>query len=286
MNKLALLVVLMFFQMSGMAQSSITTCRDHGENHMVILDDFNYGSKKLGESVIVAEYEYTMESDTVLHTTIKDPYVLQISPTLTKFSSKGKHDFDRDVDSVTAKQSFIVFASEHFNKGFYPFIFDSWISDLSSGELTFVGRLAAEDYIIKQPVPTIEWRMTGETKQISGYGASLVEGEIDGETWRVWYTEDVPASAGPWKIGGLPGLVLSASNKSETHSFEITSIKDVMEPIVISDYQYISTTNDKYQKLLGQLFSDYFLFSTTHNRNSIRFDGKEEWRHRFKPLSR
>lgn len=286
MKKFAFVALLMSFQISGTAQSSITTCKDHGESHMVILDDFNYGSKKLGESVIVAEYEYSMVSDTVSHTVIKDPYVLQISSILTKFSYKGKHDYDRDVDSVTAKQRFLSTVSRYFNRGFYPFIFDSWISDLSSGERTFVGRLAAEDYMVKTAIPTIEWRMTGETKQIAGYSASFVEGEIEGEIWDVWYTEDVPVSAGPWKIGGLPGLVLSASNKSGTHSFEITSIKDVVEPIVLSDYQYISTTNDKYQKLLDQLFSDYFLFVTTHNRDNMQFGGKEEAWHRFEPLSR
>lgn len=287
MKKFAVVALLMSFHISGMAQSSITTCKDHGEAHFVFLDDFNYGSTKVGESVIVAEYDYTMVTDTLLNTRITDPYVLQISPALSKFSHRGKYTFDSGVDSVTVNnKQLIVFETKCFKKGYYPFIFDSWISNLSSGEYTFTGRLAAEDYMIKTPSPAIEWRMTGETKQISGYSANLAEGEIEGDTWSVWYTEDVPVSAGPWKISGLPGLVLSASDRRGTHGFEMTSIKDAAEPIVLSDYQYIKTTDEKYQRLLDQLFSDFDGFSSTHNRNSIKMEGNKEKRPLFKPLSR
>ncbi|RQE01044.1 GLPGLI family protein, partial [Prevotella intermedia] len=33
-----------------------------------------------------------------------------------------------------------------------------------------------------------------------------------GRYWEVWYTEDIPISQGPWKLCGLPGMILKANS--------------------------------------------------------------------------
>lgn len=34
-----------------------------------------------------------------------------------------------------------------------------------------------------------------------------------GRKWTVYFTEDIPLPLGPWKLGALPGLILSAEVK-------------------------------------------------------------------------
>ena len=48
-----------------------------------------------------------------------------------------------------------------------------------------------------------------ETKEISGYKCQLAKGRTpNGDTATIWFTEEIPISAGPSNLAGLPGLIL------------------------------------------------------------------------------
>ena len=48
-------------------------------------------------------------------------------------------------------------------------------------------------------------------------------------TWRVWYTDEISSSSGPWRLRGLPGLVVKA--ESEAHTFCLTELRQEEAPI-------------------------------------------------------
>ncbi|WP_263602936.1 GLPGLI family protein [Chryseobacterium sp. PET-29] len=51
-----------------------------------------------------------------------------------------------------------------------------------------------------------------ETELIENYKCKLVEITLNGSLFKVWYTEDVPVSAGPYMFNNLPGLVLKVDS--------------------------------------------------------------------------
>lgn len=43
--------------------------------------------------------------------------------------------------------------------------------------------------------------------------------KFKGRTWIAWYTEDIPIDNGPWKLSGLPGLILKAHDSENDYGF-------------------------------------------------------------------
>ena len=95
--------------------------------------------------------------------------------------------------------------------------------------------------------PEIAWTLSDETLTVSGYLCQQATAMHRGMAWYVWYTEEIPSSAGPWRLRGLPGLIVKA--ESEAHTFLLVELRQELTPITApeknSDVQRIA-----YAKLL------------------------------------
>lgn len=69
------------------------------------------------------------------------------------------------------------------------------------------------------------WEMTDDEQTIAGYKCQSAKINYGGRTWTAWYTEELPFPAGPWKLGGLPGLILRAEDSEGLIGFEIAVIR-------------------------------------------------------------
>ena len=80
----------------------------------------------------------------------------------------------------------------------------------------------------------IKWAVSDSTKNILGYECIMAETDYHGRHWTAWFAPEIPLSDGPWKLCGLPGLILEASDSSGQHCFTATGIENsnqVMYPI-------------------------------------------------------
>lgn len=94
-----------------------------------------------------------------------------------------------------------------------------------------------------EPLAEMQWEVGDSTKNILGYDCIMAHANYHGRQWTVWFTPEIPLSEGPWKLCGLPGLILEASESSGQHSFMVTGIETSnkeMVPIY---------TPSKYEKL-------------------------------------
>lgn len=80
---------------------------------------------------------------------------------------------------------------------------------------------------IEEPVEPVVWQLRADTCTLLGYHCSMAEAEYKGRRWCVWYTEDIPISQGPWQLGGLPGLILKASDSRRQWIFTATAMQQI-----------------------------------------------------------
>lgn len=73
------------------------------------------------------------------------------------------------------------------------------------------------DYIVEEfygyyPMDNVSIEYTDETKTIENFNCKAAIYKIGHEESKVWYTEDIPISAGPYNYYKVPGLILKVEN--------------------------------------------------------------------------
>lgn len=68
---------------------------------------------------------------------------------------------------------------------------------------------------IAEKRPVIDWKLEPETKEIGNFKAHKATGKFRGRTYTAWYTLQIPLPYGPWKLQGLPGLILEAQDQKK-----------------------------------------------------------------------
>lgn len=80
-------------------------------------------------------------------------------------------------------------------------------------------------FYVKEKTPKINWILDTITKQIGNYKAHKATGFFRGRHYTAWYTLDIPLPYGPWKLQGLPGLILEAYDKDKEMYIYFKSIE-------------------------------------------------------------
>lgn len=93
----------------------------------------------------------------------------------------------------------------------------------------------------EEPFSEIDWVINEDsTKTVLGYQCVMASNDYHGREWTVWFTPEIPLQDGPWKLCGLPGLVMEAREPSGQHRFSITGIESSSQtiyPIFSSEYE-------------------------------------------------
>lgn len=103
-----------------------------------------------------------------------------------------------------------------------------------------------------------QWTLLPGDTVILGYNCRRARMSYAGREWTAWYAEAIPVSSGPWKLCGLPGLVLYAYDQSGTHTFSAYTIFNVDgQPIKPhSHYTANKVNRDKFIKTRNKIKTD------------------------------
>lgn len=110
-----------------------------------------------------------------------------------------------------------------------------------------------------EELTTPQWKIESETQKIMGYTCQKATTSYLGRNYIAWFASQIPIDAGPWKLRGLPGLILRAQDLNKEYSFETIEIQAPPKPTL-----YIkavkgpikASTRPKVNELLIRLHKD------------------------------
>lgn len=114
----------------------------------------------------------------------------------------------------------------------YPSLKKSRIvyKDRSKNALTFEGRnflLEQKNMPISDDLFNFQWVFSTQSKQVGDYFCRKANCIWRGRVFAAWFTEEIPIPEGPWKFGGLPGLIVELYDDEKMFYWKLSSLKEV-----------------------------------------------------------
>ena len=94
------------------------------------------------------------------------------------------------------------------------------------GKTTYIDEVLSEKFRIEEPMEQPKWEIVADsTKKILNYDCQMARTTFKGRQWTAWFATDIPLDNGPWKLCGLPGLILRASDAQQQYIFDCVGMK-------------------------------------------------------------
>lgn len=89
---------------------------------------------------------------------------------------------------------------------------------------------------LKEDLAPQTWSIEGDTCRILDYLCQKAITEFRGRTYEAYFTMDIPINEGPWKLYGLPGLILEANTTDGLFRFCAMGIEKIKDKQINISY--------------------------------------------------
>ncbi len=241
----------------------------------------------LDSTKLVIWYSSTFPDDDVKNGSViaEDKMELQIGTSIQKFFSKNLNYLDRmrtynEKPPVPIKQNYTPY--EIYTK-------------LAENEYSVVTRqpfsMTADNkvFVYKEKIPAVKWEITGRIDFILGYKCTEATTNLYGRIWNVWFAPEIPISTGPWKLRGLPGVILKAEDADSIFSFCAVEISQNTVPIVRPLWHYQELSKKAWKKYEQGIHVQPYVYCSEGGKVKIfnvftREDMGSEWAIPYIPL--
>lgn len=198
-------------------------------------------------------------SDPEINTSREEYRILLIGREYALFKDYNQYRLDslfqhRDKSKITNKDYHdIRYATVPWAKS--PYI----LKNMKEGTMLVRDRISPDNYFYDEGIIDFHWKMEDGTKTVCGHTCQKATCAFRGRNWTAWYAVDIPQSQGPWKFGGLPGLIMLVEDSLREHVFTVVSIrkgtKDYMISRIEGEYDF-KTNREWFIKTQRKMMED------------------------------
>lgn len=241
-------------------------CASQAKAQIIVSDGTKVQNDTIGTAQIIVQYEAryiinTQKPEKVTQETL----MLERGKHLSKFYSYTKYV----CDSVLAVDFANKASQETINEHLKQYGGGQWSERLFKGHPT--GKVTTLDEIAgvsrlrcEEPDERPQWKILPENDTILSYPCGKAECRFKGRTWTAWFTAEIPVSEGPWKLCGLPGLILKAEDSEGHYAFNATGIEQcrTYKPILFDGKKHEPVDRKTYNKVHERYYADPVGFIT------------------------
>ena len=191
------------------------------------------------------------------------------------YSVKNNRSYEL-IDSMhrngISPHAYIDIVSQHGYKG--PRITYYVLKDHSSvNSLTYYSSCSSM-FQSEENMTSLPWCFADGDTIVCGYPCKKAMMTYRGREWTAWYALDIPVSEGPWKLRGLPGLILCAYESEGVFRFDCNGISNGNgEEMRMVDVKTIKCTPEKMIEMERMLVEDPdVLYGLIHGQRIYTFD--------------
>lgn len=178
-----------------------------------------------------------------------------------KSTPEGKEQWQQIIMAACMTQTPDGGISLDFTKGPVKKVHTYVFTNLAKENVRLYDEFAGEPYYYDEAFAEMEWSMADSTTHILGYECMMATTDYHGRKWTAWFAPEIPAHFGPWKLRGLPGLILKAE-ADNGNGYTATGIENSDRLITP---MYSSDTYEKTDRKKALAEEEYYM----NNRESI-----------------
>jgi GLPGLI family protein len=125
--------------------------------------------------------------------------------------------------------------------------------------ITDIASMLQGNFVYEEALPVFDWTITNEKQVILSYNCHKATTTFRGRNYVAWFTADIPINSGPWKFGGLPGLILKLSDTKNNFVYECEGLEQlkIKEPIKYYKVEYTKVNRNDLNKLYRRFHDDF-----------------------------
>lgn len=194
----------------------------------ISIPDLNSYSKLITVDTLVftVQYDLSIVGDATHPDNLtKETMMLRVGKNVSEYYSYTSFITDSvlrtDIQSGASQQVI----NEHLQQYGFGVISHRIYKHYPKGRLTLFDRIAIDNFEVEEPMPEMDWTIHPDTATICGYRCQKATACLYGREYEAWFTSEIARSDGPWKLHGLPGLILKTEDSQKHYRFIATGIE-------------------------------------------------------------
>jgi GLPGLI family protein len=223
-------------------------------------------AEPIDEVQFTAQYETQMVTDTLNPEKLREEsMILKVGSRSSAYYSYTYYVTDSIIREQLRKSGNVNINRQ--NSGNSGFITYRIYKNHPAGKVTTLDKIGMNRFRCEEENEIPAWQLLPDTMTLLSYPCQKARCRFKGRDYEAWFTPEIPRSEGPWKLHGLPGLILKASDSQGHYTFECTGLIHAAEDLLFGAEGYESISRKNLNRIYERYYVDPVGYITSSSPN-------------------